>query len=91
MFILIACYLSILISGISYARIAEKALFESKTSKLLYRVVLVLITVIVTFLTFQFDRNIYPGFRQGDKTYHVHILKQNTFVASDLDQGRRRV
>ena len=32
-FILYACYLSILISGISYARVADKALFASKTGK----------------------------------------------------------
>jgi phosphatidylglycerophosphate synthase len=88
-FILIACYLSILISGISYARIAEKALIESKTGILFYRAGLVILTIIVTFFAFQVDKNIYPGFRQGHETYHVHNLRQETVISLDIDQGRR--
>jgi CDP-diacylglycerol--glycerol-3-phosphate 3-phosphatidyltransferase len=86
--ILIACYVSILISGISYARIAEKALFESKTGKVLYRAVLVILTLIVTFFAFQMDRNFYPGFWQEAGTYHVHHLQHDTVISFDLDQGR---
>ncbi len=88
-FILIACYLSILISGISYARIAEKALIESKTGKLFFRAGLVILTLIVTFFAFQVDRNIYPGSRQGGETYHVDEVQHETVLSFDLDRGRR--
>jgi len=87
--ILIACYLSILISGISYARIAEQVLFGSKTGKFLYRAGLVILTVIVTFFAFQLDRNIYPGSRQGIETYYVHEMQHKTVLSFDLDRGRR--
>lgn len=70
-FVLYASYLSILISGISYARIAEKALFTSKTGKYLYRISLVVVTIIIVFYAFQLERYIYPGYRQQPGRYHV--------------------
>ena len=46
---LIACYAIILISGISYAGIAEKMLFTTKKSRYLFRLIIIILTVIIIY------------------------------------------
>lgn len=70
-FVLYACYLSILISGISYARIAEKVLFSTRTIKYIYRVSLLILTIIVVFFAFQLEKYIYPGYQRDADSYQV--------------------
>ena len=85
-FILYACYLSILISGISYTRIAEKALFTSPTRKYIFRVSLFIVTVIVVFFAFQLDKYIYPGYRQEPDSYRVMQLQGE--ISSNVHPGK---
>lgn len=56
-FVLYACYLCILISGFSYARIAEEALFVSKRGLYIYRISLLLLTGFIIFLVLQIDKS----------------------------------
>jgi len=77
-FILYACYLSILISGISYARVAEKALFASKTGKYIYRISFILLTILVFYLVLQIDKRDYPNVQQKSDSQDVMIFKQKT-------------
>ena len=57
--VLYLCYLSILVSGISYARIGEKILFSSRIGKYLYRTALFLITILVVYFVMQMDFSTY--------------------------------
>jgi len=59
-FVLFLCYLSILVSGISYARIGEKILFSSRTGKYLYRTGLLLVTIFLVYFVMQIDFSAYP-------------------------------
>ena len=85
--VLYACYLSILISGISYARIAEKTLFTSRKDLYLYRISLFILTVFVVIFAFQLDKHIYPGDRQETDRYQVLYLKTSADISLYVDKG----
>ena len=85
--ILYACYLSILISGVSYARIAEKALLLSKTGKYLYRTSLLIITLIVVYFAIQIEMVFHPDNNSGSRTYRVEINQTETTLGIHLEQG----
>jgi cardiolipin synthase len=83
-FILYACYLSILISGISYARVADKALFASKTGKNLYRISLFLLTILVLYFVLQIDKSNGINVQQKSDDRHVESFNQKTGTYSKL-------
>jgi CDP-diacylglycerol--glycerol-3-phosphate 3-phosphatidyltransferase len=87
--VLFACYISILVSGISYARIAEKALFTSKTGKYIFRISLFIITAIVVFFAFQLDKYIYPGYQQETDSYNVLNLQKEGMGSVHLNKGEQ--
>ena len=90
-FVLYACYLSILISGISYTRIAEKALFTSPTGKYIFRVSLFIVTLIVVFFSFQLDKYIYPGYQKGPDTYKVLHYNGEAAKSVNPDEGNESI
>jgi CDP-diacylglycerol--glycerol-3-phosphate 3-phosphatidyltransferase len=85
--ILYACYLSILISGISYARIAEKVLFLSKPVKYLYWISLLVITVIVVYFAFQVERVFSPENNSESATYRVNNYQDEISTEIHLETG----
>ena len=88
MIILYACYLSILISGISYARIAEKTLLLSKAGKYLYRISLLIITLIVVYFAFQVEMVFQHENNPESKTFRVNNNQTDTTLGIHLENGR---
>jgi len=77
-FILYACYLSILISGFSYARISEKVLFIAKKGLFLYRIILFLLTGLVIYLVLQIDQDDFRLVEQKSDSHELKNLQHET-------------